>query len=74
MPSVVRDALAAGANAPGYPATAGTPALRAAITRTSGSTAAPRTCPRTGVLPTIGSKELVAWLPTLLGLDRATRW
>src|SRR5699024_7173927 len=67
-PQVVRDALAAAADAPGYPTTHGTPALRTAITdwfaRRRG---VPGLDPQ-NVLPTIGSKELVAWLPTLLGL------
>jgi succinyldiaminopimelate transaminase len=66
VPSVVRSALAAASDAPGYPLTAGTPALRAAI-----SAWVSRACgaaPGFEVLPTIGSKELVAWLPTLLGL------
>ena len=67
-PAVVQAALAAAADAPGYPLTAGTPALRDAIadfltTRFGVVGLAP-----TAVLPTIGSKELVAWLPTLLGL------
>lgn len=67
VPPVIREALASGANAPGYPLTAGSAALRAAITNW-----AVRVCGARpdglGVLPTIGSKELVAWLPTLLGL------
>ena len=66
MPDVIRQALDAASDAPGYPLTAGTPALRAAITgwlaRSCGTSGRP------GVLPTIGSKELVAWLPTLLGV------
>ncbi len=68
-PTVVRDALRAAADAPGYPMTAGTPELREAIAawfsrrRTAGAPVDPA-----GVLPTIGSKELVAWLPSLLGL------
>jgi len=66
VPPIVRAALAAASDAPGYPQTAGTPSLRAAIsswvTRVCGAS------PGFGVLPTIGSKELVAWLPTLLGL------
>ncbi|OJF14431.1 succinyldiaminopimelate transaminase [Couchioplanes caeruleus subsp. caeruleus] len=66
VPAPVQNALAAAADAPGYPQTAGTPALRAAITawlaRECGTTGSP------AVLPTIGSKELVAWLPTLLGV------
>jgi succinyldiaminopimelate transaminase len=65
---VIRDALAAAASAPGYPATAGTPALRAsiigALTRRYGITG----LSDDAVLPVIGTKELIAWLPSLLGL------
>ena len=67
-PAVVREALAAAADAPGYPQTWGTPDLREAV---AGWFARRRGVPDVdpdGVLPTIGSKELVAWLPTLLGL------
>ncbi len=67
VPAVVRDALAAGSNAPGYPLTAGNPRLRTAITDWFAATCGAG-LPGLGVLPTIGSKELVAWLPTLLGL------
>ncbi|GAA4451013.1 succinyldiaminopimelate transaminase [Phytohabitans houttuyneae] len=71
VPPVVREALAAASDSPGYPLTAGTSALRTAITEW-----VVRTCVASpgqpadglGVLPTIGSKELVAWLPTLLGI------
>lgn len=67
VPPVIQRALSAASDTPGYPLTAGTPALRTAITswvrRTCGATA-----DGFGVLPTIGSKELVAWLPTLLGI------
>jgi succinyldiaminopimelate transaminase len=63
----VRDALAAGSNAPGYPLTAGSPRLRAAMADWF-ATACGADLPGLGVLPTIGSKELVAWLPTLLGI------
>ena len=65
VPEVVRRALADASDAPGYPLTAGTPAVRDAIAgwlaRSCNVSGTP------GVLPTIGSKELVAWLPTLLG-------
>ncbi len=67
-PEVVRDALCAAADAPGYPQTSGTPRLREAV---AGWYARRRGVPDVdpdGVLPTVGSKELVAWLPTLLGL------
>ncbi|SIQ08139.1 succinyldiaminopimelate aminotransferase apoenzyme [Micromonospora avicenniae] len=67
VPQVIRQALADASDAPGYPLTAGTPALRAAI-----SAWVARACGAgvdgLGVLPSIGSKELVAWLPTLLGI------
>jgi succinyldiaminopimelate transaminase len=67
VPAAVQQALAAATDSPGYPATAGTPALRAAIV---GYLA--RQCgvvlTEQAVLPTIGSKELVAALPAQLGL------
>jgi succinyldiaminopimelate transaminase len=66
-PAVVQDALRAAADAPGYPLTAGTVAVREAasgwLQRRLGVT-----CPPEQVLPTVGSKELVALLPSLLGL------
>ena len=65
---LIREALAAASAEPGYPATAGTPALRAsaaaALKRRYGVTG----LPDDAVLPVIGTKELIAWLPTLLGL------
>jgi succinyldiaminopimelate transaminase len=65
---VIRDALAAASAAPGYPTTAGTPQLRqsavAACERRYGITA----LTEAAVLPVIGTKELIAWLPTLLAL------
>lgn len=67
-PAVIQRALTAAADAPGYPLTAGTPALREAIVEfLTGRFGVTGLAP-TAVLPTIGSKELVAWLPTLLGL------
>jgi succinyldiaminopimelate transaminase len=65
---LIRDALAAASSAPGYPTTAGTPALRAsaiaALTRRYGITG----LADDAFLPAIGTKELIAWLPTLLGI------
>jgi succinyldiaminopimelate transaminase len=68
VPAVVRAALAGpAAEEPGYPTTHGSLELRSAIVgaleRRFGVTVDPA-----AILPTIGSKELVAWLPTLLGL------
>ena len=66
VPEKVRAALAAAANSPGYPLTRGTPAVREAaagwLARRHGVTVSPD-----AVLPVIGTKEFIAWLPTLLG-------
>ncbi len=63
-PEFIQATLRESTNAPGYPLTAGTQELRTAIhdwaTRRLGATG------EFDVLPLIGSKELVAWLPTLL--------
>jgi len=68
---VIRAALAAASAAPGYPTTAGTPALResvvGALQRRYGITG----LKPSAVLPVIGTKEFIAWLPTLLGLSGA---
>ncbi|MDP7705539.1 MULTISPECIES: succinyldiaminopimelate transaminase [unclassified Mycobacterium] len=68
---LIREALAAASAAPGYPATAGTAQLResavAALSRRFGITGVPESA----VLPVIGTKELIAWLPSLLGLGGA---
>ncbi|GAA4841382.1 succinyldiaminopimelate transaminase [Saccharopolyspora rosea] len=68
VPANLQQALSAVADVPGYPATHGTPALREAavdaLRRRFGVTGVRPDA----VLPTIGSKELVAWLPTLLGV------
>ena len=67
-PAVVRQALVAAADAPGYPATAGTAALRAAVVEWFATRRGVDNVDPASVLPTIGSKELVALLPSLLGL------
>jgi succinyldiaminopimelate transaminase len=67
VPGPVQAALAAAANSPGYPLTRGTPAVREAaanwLARRHGVTVSPDT-----VLPVVGTKEFIAWLPTVLGL------
>jgi succinyldiaminopimelate transaminase len=67
-PLVVQEALRAAADAPGYPQTYGTPALREAVAAWFARRRGVPDLDPDGVLPTIGSKELVAWLPSLLGL------
>ena len=69
-PDVVRDALTAAADSPGYPQTAGTPELRQAVVRWFARRRHVPDLDPAGVLPTLGSKELVALLPSLLGLGR----
>ena len=69
-PEVVRAALVAAADAPGYPLTIGTADLRHAIGEWFARRRGVAGLGADAVLPTIGSKELVAWLPTFLGLGR----
>lgn len=66
-PAVVQDALRAAADSPGYPMTIGTPALRQGIVDWAGRTLG-ASVGLEHVVPSIGSKELVALLPSLLGL------
>ena len=67
-PAVATEALANAAQAPSYPLTAGTAELRAAMAawwerrRNTGPLSALE------VMPSIGSKEMVGLLPTLLGI------
>lgn len=65
---VIQQALAAASSAPGYPTTAGTPALRASATAALHRRYGITGLADDAVLPVIGTKELIAWLPTLLGL------
>lgn len=67
-PQVIQSALAAAGDAHGYPTTAGTDELRESIAWWYQNWHGVTLDPAAEVLPTIGSKELVAWLPTLLGL------
>ncbi len=68
-PQVVRDALAVATDAHAYPQTAGSPALRDAIvTWFAARRGVEQGLSVANVLPTIGSKELIATLPLALGL------
>jgi succinyldiaminopimelate transaminase len=66
VPEVVREALMAGADSPGYPLTSGTARLRDAaagwLARQHGVSVDPA-----AVLPVLGTKEFIASLPSLLG-------
>jgi len=63
-PEFIQQELKSAANSPSYPVTIGTPELRSAMRNWAigvlGATG------EFDVLPTIGSKELVAWLPAIL--------
>ncbi|MFF4156613.1 bifunctional succinyldiaminopimelate transaminase/glutamate-prephenate aminotransferase [Streptomyces sp. NPDC001678] len=68
VPAVVQRALADAADSPGYPTVWGTAALRDALTGWVERRLGARGLTHANVLPVVGSKELVAWLPTQLGL------
>lgn len=68
VPEVIRTALAAAANSPGYPRTEGTPAFREAVCSWLKSECGVSHCSPSSVIPTLGLKEAVAFLPLLLGL------
>ena len=67
-PDLAMRALSRAADSPGYPFTAGTAALRQAIVSYLRRRWAAEELAPDATLPVIGTKELVAWLPTLLGL------
>ncbi|MFI5061065.1 MAG: aminotransferase class I/II-fold pyridoxal phosphate-dependent enzyme, partial [Actinomycetales bacterium] len=67
-PDLIREALAEATDAHAYPQTIGTPALREAIVEWFARRRGVTGLTVDNVLPTIGSKELVAFLPFMLGL------
>lgn len=64
----IRAALTAASATSGYPLTAGTPELRASVVAALARRYGVTGLAEGAVLPVIGTKELIAWLPTLLGL------
>ena len=73
VPELVQKALIDAADSPGYPTVWGTPALRDAICGWLERRLGAREVTHRHVLPVVGSKELVAWLPTQLGLGPGYR-
>jgi succinyldiaminopimelate transaminase len=67
-PQLIRDALAAASDAHGYPTVHGTEALRQAVSNWFATRRGVPGLDPKDIMPTVGSKELVAWLPFLLGL------
>ncbi|MEA5453207.1 succinyldiaminopimelate transaminase [Sinomonas sp. JGH33] len=68
-PELVQEALRAAADAPGYPTVHGTTAVRQAVVEWFARRRGVEGLDEQAVMPTIGSKELVAWLPFFLGLE-----
>ena len=67
-PSIIQDALNASSNAPGYPSTGGSPVFKAAVVEWFKRRRGVAGLTPEQVMPTIGSKELISWLPLLMGL------
>ena len=68
VPVSVQSALALHTNTPGYPLTHGTPEFRQAVVAWANRRLNSTFSDAAAVIPTIGSKEMVALLPLLLGL------
>lgn len=68
VPALLQEALSSAADSPGYPTTHGTTELRQAAVDSLRRRFGIAGVEQDAVLPTIGSKEFVAWLPTLLGV------
>lgn len=66
-PEIVKKALADAASSAGYPSAMGTDELRQAIVNWFGSRRSV-VLEKSQVMPTVGSKEFIAWLPVMLGL------
>ncbi|MER5556503.1 succinyldiaminopimelate transaminase [Streptomyces sp. NPDC002793] len=73
VPELIQQALIAAADSPGYPTVWGTEALRDALTGWAERRLGAAGVTHENVLPVVGSKELVAWLPTQLGLGAGDR-
>ena len=67
-PKIIQDALNASSNAPGYPRTGGTPEFKQAVVDWYARRHGVLGLSPEQVMPTIGSKELISWLPILLGI------
>ncbi|MEU8709953.1 bifunctional succinyldiaminopimelate transaminase/glutamate-prephenate aminotransferase [Streptomyces sp. NPDC048565] len=68
VPELIQHALTAASDSPGYPTVWGTEELRDALAGWVERRLGARAVAHENVLPVVGSKELVAWLPTQLGL------
>lgn len=69
-PAVIQQALVKATNAPGYPSTAGSLELREAIIEWFARRRGVPNLTIDQVMPSIGSKELISFLPLFLGLGK----
>lgn len=67
-PQIIQEALEQSTNAPGYPSTAGSLELREAIVEWFARRRGVTGLSIDAVMPSIGSKELISFLPLMLGL------
>jgi succinyldiaminopimelate transaminase len=67
-PEVIQQALIDSSNAPGYPSTGGSPEFKAAVVEWFARRRAVPGLSPDQVMPSIGSKELISWLPLFMGL------
>ena len=67
-PMVVQEALYSSSDAPGYPSTGGSKEFREAVVEWFERRRKVSGLNPDQVMPTIGSKELISWLPLMLGL------
>jgi succinyldiaminopimelate transaminase len=67
-PDVIQKALREATNAPGYPSTGGSLEFRQAVVEWFARRRNVKNLTPEMVMPTIGSKELISWLPLYLGL------
>ncbi|MEU9012888.1 bifunctional succinyldiaminopimelate transaminase/glutamate-prephenate aminotransferase [Streptomyces sp. NPDC048479] len=73
VPELIQKAFVEASDSPGYPTVWGTSGLRDALTGWVERRLGAVDVAHTNVLPVVGSKELVAWLPTQLGLGPGDR-
>jgi succinyldiaminopimelate transaminase len=69
-PKIIQDALSAAASSPGYPSTGGSAELKDAVVEWSARRRGVAGLAPEQVMPSIGSKELISFLPLLLGLGK----
>ena len=67
-PSLIQEALVSASNAPGYPSTGGSPEFKNAVVEWFDRRRGVAGLKPEQVMPSIGSKELISWLPLMLGL------